>query len=57
MAFFQAPPSLGNQFSDDSVLRGYLERTLPPDMRSELEPVLLELGERAGGIGACAWRI
>jgi alkylation response protein AidB-like acyl-CoA dehydrogenase len=50
MAFFQAPPSLGNQFSDDSVLRGYLERTLPPDMRSELEPVLLELGERAGGI-------
>ena len=28
MGFVQTPPSLGNQYSDDRVLRGYLARTL-----------------------------
>ena len=28
MAFFQEPPSLGNQFDDDLLLREYLDRTL-----------------------------
>ena len=32
MAFFQVPPSLGNQLDDDRVLRTYLRRTLPPDV-------------------------
>jgi alkylation response protein AidB-like acyl-CoA dehydrogenase len=49
MTFFQTPPSLGNQFTDDRVLRSYLERTLPPPMRREIEPDLADLGERAGG--------
>jgi acyl-CoA dehydrogenase len=49
MAFFQEAPTLGNQFTDDQVLRGYLERTLPPAMRAHIEPELTELGELAGG--------
>ncbi|AKU90810.1 acyl-CoA dehydrogenase family protein [Vulgatibacter incomptus] len=49
MAFFQTPPELGNQFLDDWVLRTYLERTLPAEVRAEIEPELLEMGELAGG--------
>jgi acyl-CoA dehydrogenase len=49
MPFFQTPPSLGNQYDDDPVLRGYLDRTLPQDVLRELEPELRELGEDAGG--------
>ena len=30
---FQAPPALGNQYEDDSVLRSYLRRTIPADVR------------------------
>jgi alkylation response protein AidB-like acyl-CoA dehydrogenase len=49
MPFFQTPPSLGNQFTTDRVLRSYLDRQLPADMRREIEPEMSDLGERAGG--------
>jgi acyl-CoA dehydrogenase len=49
MSFQQAPPSLGNQYEDDRVLRSYLARVLPEPMLSEIEPALRELGRLAGG--------
>jgi alkylation response protein AidB-like acyl-CoA dehydrogenase len=49
MPFFQTPPSLGNQFTTDRLLRSYLDRQLPADMRREIEPEMSDLGERAGG--------
>lgn len=48
MAFFQVPPSLGNQLDDDRVLRTYLRRTLPPDVLAKVEPELREVGELVG---------
>lgn len=48
MPFEQTPPSLGNQYTDDRVLRSYLARTLPPEMLREIEPALFELGRLAG---------
>ncbi|OGA52537.1 MAG: acyl-CoA dehydrogenase [Betaproteobacteria bacterium RIFCSPLOWO2_12_FULL_62_13] len=48
MAFIQTPPELGNQYTDDRVLRSYLARTLPPDMLREIEPTLIAMGELAG---------
>jgi alkylation response protein AidB-like acyl-CoA dehydrogenase len=49
MQFQQAPPALGNQYKDDSVLRSYLKRIIPADVLREIEPTLLEMGELAGG--------
>jgi acyl-CoA dehydrogenase len=49
MSFFQDPPRLGNQYDDDALLRGYLERVLPPDMKAGLEAEFRELGELSGG--------
>ncbi|MET0401347.1 MAG: acyl-CoA dehydrogenase, partial [Cystobacter sp.] len=49
MSFFQEPPRLGNQYDEDVLLRGYLERVLPPDMKAGLEDELRELGELSGG--------
>jgi alkylation response protein AidB-like acyl-CoA dehydrogenase len=49
MPFFQDPPTLGNQFTEDSVLRSYLDRALPPDMRAVITPELTFLGELSGG--------
>ncbi len=49
MGFIQTPPQLGNQYRDDRVLRGYLARTLPPDMLREIEGDLDALGELSGG--------
>ncbi len=49
MPFFQAPPALSNQYRADSLLRAYLTRHLPPDVRKSIEPALDDLGERAGG--------
>lgn len=49
MAFLQAPPSLGNQFDDDRVLRSYLARVLPEEARRDVTPALSELGALAGG--------
>jgi acyl-CoA dehydrogenase len=48
MAFFQAPPVLGNQYSSDRALRSYLARALPPDVLKAVEPELQEMGELAG---------
>ena len=48
MSFQQSPPSLGNQYEDDRVLRSYLSRVLPEAMLSEIEPSLRELGRLAG---------
>jgi acyl-CoA dehydrogenase len=48
MTFVQAPPQLGNQYEDDRVLRSYLHRALPDDVRAEIEPQLAAMGKRAG---------
>jgi alkylation response protein AidB-like acyl-CoA dehydrogenase len=49
MAFFQDPPSLGNQFMADRALRSYLERALPHDVWQAVLPELATMGELAGG--------
>jgi acyl-CoA dehydrogenase len=49
MPFQQEPPTLGNQYEDDSVLRSYLRRNLPADVLREIEPTLVEMGRLAGG--------
>lgn len=49
MPFQQAPPSLGNQYEDDSVLRSYLMRSVPAEVLREIEPTLVEMGRLAGG--------
>src|SRR6266478_2682245 len=49
MSFQQSPPTLGNQYEDDRVLRSYLARVLPETMLGEIEPSLIELGGLAGG--------
>jgi alkylation response protein AidB-like acyl-CoA dehydrogenase len=49
MSFFQEPPRLGNQYDDDALLRSYLDRVLPRDMRAGLEDEFRELGELGGG--------
>src|SRR6478672_11549588 len=47
--FQQAPPTLGNQFEDDRVLRSYLARVCPAEMLNEITPSLAEMGRLAGG--------
>ena len=49
MTFQQAPPTLGNQYQDDRVLRSYLKRVLPVEVLREVEPSLIEMGRLAGG--------
>ena len=49
MTFIQTPPGLGNQYDEDRVLHSYLDRTLPGDLRAEIEPVLSLLGDLAAG--------
>jgi alkylation response protein AidB-like acyl-CoA dehydrogenase len=49
MPFQQAPPTLGNQYEDDPVLRSYLARTVPADVLREIQPTLFEMGRLAGG--------
>src|SRR5512133_1032427 len=46
--FQQAPPTLGNQYSDDLLLRSYLRRVLTPDVMREVEESLVEMGRLAG---------
>jgi alkylation response protein AidB-like acyl-CoA dehydrogenase len=50
MPFYQTPPTLGNQYTSDRVLRSYLARTLPPDVARATEPSLHAMGELAGGL-------
>jgi alkylation response protein AidB-like acyl-CoA dehydrogenase len=47
--FFQSPPTLGNQYDEDRVLRSWLRRVLPREMLAAVEPELRRLGERAVG--------
>src|SRR5690349_1466355 len=47
--FRQAPPTLGNQYDDDRVLRSYLARVLPADVLSDIQESLVEMGRLAGG--------
>ena len=49
MAFQQDPPSLGNQYDSDSLLREYLERTFPAELLERFEPEYRELGALNGG--------
>ena len=49
MTYVQSPPRLGNEYEDDLVLRGYLRRRLPAELRAEIEPELRELGGLSGG--------
>mgnify|MGYP001548440953 CR=1 FL=1 len=49
MAFVQSPPTLGNQYSDDRVLRAWLERTLGTDALANVRPQLERMGALAGG--------
>ena len=46
--FQQDPPTLGNQYEDDRMLRSYLSRVLPIDVVHEIEPSLKEMGRLAG---------
>jgi len=48
MTFQQAPPTLGNQYEDDRVLRSYLARVFSPGVLSEIAPSLVEMGRLAG---------
>ncbi len=47
--FNQSPPTLGNQFDDDRVLRSYLRRVLPPEVLAEVARPLRDMGHLAGG--------
>ena len=48
--FNQPPPSLGNQYDDDRVLRSLIRRRFPDGAaRAEIEAELRDLGELAGG--------
>ena len=49
MAFNQPPPTLGNQYEDDRVLRSFLARVFPSEVLREIEPSLHEMGGLAGG--------
>src|SRR5215470_13946727 len=48
MSFQQQPPTLGNQYQDDPVLKSYLKRVLPPEVLAEVEAELIEMGRLAG---------
>ena len=47
--FHQDPPQLGNQYDDDSLLRSWVERAFPGDLRRTVESELREMGALAGG--------
>jgi acyl-CoA dehydrogenase len=47
MAFFQEPPNLRNQYLADAVLREHLQRSMPVEVLSSVEPSLCAMGELA----------
>ncbi|MCB9653399.1 MAG: acyl-CoA dehydrogenase family protein [Deltaproteobacteria bacterium] len=49
MAFFQAPPVLGNVYDDDGLLREYHARVLPSEISRALGDTFRELGALSGG--------
>lgn len=52
MSFVQDAPVLANQYTDDRVLRSWLERSVPESVRAAIDGDLDELGTHA----AQAWR-
>jgi alkylation response protein AidB-like acyl-CoA dehydrogenase len=49
MPFYQEPPRLGNQFTDDALLQEYLARRLPAPVLGAIREPLHELGALSGG--------
>ncbi|MEJ2085001.1 MAG: acyl-CoA dehydrogenase family protein [Acidobacteriota bacterium] len=49
MTFQQSPPELSNQYHDDSVLKSYLLKALPPEVLSDIEESLSRMGALAAG--------
>ncbi len=49
MAFFQAPPQLGNQYRQDAFITEYVARLFPADVLPGLEDEYSDLGELSGG--------
>ncbi len=49
MAFFQTPPTLGNQYHDDRVLKQVLKRLLKGEAQAKVDAELSAMGELAGG--------
>jgi len=49
MPFVQESPRLENQFDADALLKEYLERVVPVDVRRDIEPELRAMGELAAG--------
>ena len=49
MPFYQDPPSLGNQYDSDPLLKEYLARVLPEDLLERCLPGYRALGELSGG--------
>ena len=49
MSFYQEPPTLGNQYDSDPLLREHLERSLPEDLFRRFESEYRALGELGGG--------
>jgi acyl-CoA dehydrogenase len=49
MFYVQAPPELGNQYTDDRVLRAYLARVVPRDVLETIEPSLDAMGALTSG--------
>ncbi len=45
-AFYQHPPSLTNQYTSDTVLRDYLSWRVPESIHREIEPDLIQFGQR-----------
>lgn len=45
--FYQTAPTLGNQYAEDHLLRALLQRQVPPEVLTEIEPGLRQLGQRA----------
>lgn len=53
--FYQDPPRLGNQYTEDGLLREHLALALPADVHAALEPELVHLGELGGRELYDAW--
>lgn len=49
MSFYQEPPTLGNQYDSDPLLREHLQRSLPEDLFRRFESEYRALGELSGG--------
>ncbi len=49
MTYVQEAPQLANQYQDDRPLRSMLRRLLPKEVRRDIEPELVHVGELAAG--------